>query len=569
MIIHHKNRYRRALSDSQKTNRMLSGSGSSSQSTALNPDLGSIPVENSTGSHPSSHSSLKLSLKIPPPDKINTTIVEGTAHAKTNTNSSATSRQTVELPTPMSASPQSSILNTPNNALKLSGVQSTSATPQDRENTPLGASYSTQDASLLSPPDSNSTTPASSSSSSLSSVQSEHSSYSVTHKSLPSNNELNGALSRARKGNSVASQIETRASSNSFRPVGPAHLEHDYAKAREELSNAVAISAYELFGFSIPVRNAEMESKRPGKDQIPQLRDHPLVQKAAQALDKADEELEVALARGETFENTPIPDQWRWGSDLLRPYEWARPEPEVQEEPPRRRIRSRAEVVQPVEPRTRAQKKGKSDEVSAEEQADVEPSSVQANIGFEAQSLPDCVPSSASDNIQTLSHTSRSTTQPLAEDPATLPGSSSIPTVPLTSSTVASTVVELSQGEAKRKCGRPRKSLPEPITIQTQITPAASTPSPFRIKIRAPMPSSSRVSTAQASETTPPPTTGTTGTESLAATTAPLKRKRGRPRKYPVPITEQQEGLSPVVERKTKERPSKRRKVGSSESSRA
>ena len=117
---------------------------------------------------------------------------------------------------------------------------------------------------------------------------------------------------------------------NTHRPLGPAHLEHDYSLARTALSRAISQAVYDLYGFSIPVRDASVEARRPsGQGCLQAIRKHPLVRRACVGVDRADRALEDALGRGERWENTGVPDEWRWGSEVLRPFEWAWVPPEV------------------------------------------------------------------------------------------------------------------------------------------------------------------------------------------------------------------------------------------------
>lgn len=131
-----------------------------------------------------------------------------------------------------------------------------------------------------------------------------------------------------------------------LRPLGPAHLEHDYTRARHELSVAVAIAAYELYHFALPLRDSLHEARRPTSVDIPKLREHRAVQKAAKKVDEADKALEEALKRGQTWENTEVPACWRWGSEDERLQDamgWAYLEPEARYAKRRRGRRTRAE----------------------------------------------------------------------------------------------------------------------------------------------------------------------------------------------------------------------------------
>lgn len=113
-----------------------------------------------------------------------------------------------------------------------------------------------------------------------------------------------------------------------LRPLGPVHLEYEYTLARQGYSVAIATAAHELQGFSVPARSEPMKAKRPTKDCMLALKQHPLVRRTAKALDEADRALEEALGRGELWENTPIPAYCNWSSPHLQAeYEGAYIEP--------------------------------------------------------------------------------------------------------------------------------------------------------------------------------------------------------------------------------------------------
>ncbi|KAL5492124.1 hypothetical protein ACEPAI_3571 [Sanghuangporus weigelae] len=160
-----------------------------------------------------------------------------------------------------------------------------------------------------------------------------------------------------------------RPDARTLRPLGPKHLEYGYKVARKNLSAAVATAVDELFGFSIPVRNEEIEAKRPGKGCIPLLRQHPLVRKAADAVDEADRLLEEALARGENW-NTNVPDEWMRQDDQPE-YEWGYKKLEAKTEKEARRLRAR--IVRPNNSESRSRKrrtpKVKKDDVSGRKEA--------------------------------------------------------------------------------------------------------------------------------------------------------------------------------------------------------
>ncbi|THH07846.1 hypothetical protein EW145_g3100 [Phellinidium pouzarii] len=95
-----------------------------------------------------------------------------------------------------------------------------------------------------------------------------------------------------------------------IRPWGPRHLEYDYNEARKEFQGA-AYFALGQYGY-VPPRGV-VKFKAPPPYELPSmsdLRKIPSFQRACRRLDAADRALEEALARGETWENTPIPKEY-------------------------------------------------------------------------------------------------------------------------------------------------------------------------------------------------------------------------------------------------------------------
>ncbi|KAH8111786.1 hypothetical protein DFH11DRAFT_1879693 [Phellopilus nigrolimitatus] len=108
-----------------------------------------------------------------------------------------------------------------------------------------------------------------------------------------------------------------------FRPLGPRHLEHSYHAAYTAFRLALALAYYALYGIAPPLRAPTPIARPPFARARAALLAVPGVRKAARAVDAADADLEEALKRGELWANTPVPDEWRWGSTRLQGYEWA------------------------------------------------------------------------------------------------------------------------------------------------------------------------------------------------------------------------------------------------------
>lgn len=364
-----------------------------------------------------------------------------------------------------------------------------------------------------------------------------------------------------------------------LRPLGPAHLEHDYTRARHELSAAVAIAAYDLYQFALPLRDAASEARRPSALDIPRLRAHPAVQKAATAVDRADRALEEALRRGETWENAEVPACWRWGSGdekLEACMEWAYLEPEIRPAKRRRGRKTRAEVEVEMKARelglsveedegsvvrTRGQKR----RAETQEEEDVVQMEDENDEGDDEASADerDVKPRSASVSLaKPRGRPQFSRNVSTASAPAHV-------FAPSSTTSVAGVV------QVKRPRGRPRK-YPRPETNagprpSSQKTSTSSTASPSGMTIRL-KPSASTLSqllkkasgdvkstsiTAGTMSATipasaddparPPPKAETEPRVQTPSHTAsptfspspnvPLKRPRGRPRKYALPGT--------------------------------
>lgn len=112
------------------------------------------------------------------------------------------------------------------------------------------------------------------------------------------------------------SSLSSRRSNRRFdaRPWGPRHLEYDYNEARKEFQSA-AYYALGQFGYVPPSRTALAIGKvivNPNSlPSMNNLRRIALFRSACERLDAADAALEEAIARGETWENTPVPVAYR------------------------------------------------------------------------------------------------------------------------------------------------------------------------------------------------------------------------------------------------------------------
>ncbi|TDL26496.1 hypothetical protein BD410DRAFT_881926 [Rickenella mellea] len=94
------------------------------------------------------------------------------------------------------------------------------------------------------------------------------------------------------------------------RPWGPRHLEYDYSEARKEFQSA----AYFALGQSgyVPPRGRSKNSVVLTEDlpSMEELRKVPLFRKACEKLDRTDKALEIAIALGQTWDNTPVPSHY-------------------------------------------------------------------------------------------------------------------------------------------------------------------------------------------------------------------------------------------------------------------
>lgn len=314
---------------------------------------------------------------------------------------------------------------------------------------------------------------------------------------------------------SSSTRIGTRAQTASYRPAGPAHLEHAYSLARAEFQTALLVAAYELFGFSVPVRNAEMEARRPTRAQYPLLRAHPLVKRAAERVDALDAALERAIAKGRLWENTPIPDEYRWTEEKLEEYEWAYLPPEqqqqlVKEKKDRERKESEASSVEPRVTRSAKRRAEASEEDDDDESASVPVQATTEEADTDASEdeapapkrrrgrPPKAVVSEGEDGAL-------DSDSPPAE--VSTPAKKSI-TATNTKTSLVSSRSSSSESplHARRKRGRPLKVKQEDTPLKTDDAPAEKTDAHAR-----------------------------KASEDEAVT--PGKRKRGRPRKDALPPT--------------------------------
>ncbi|TCD71670.1 hypothetical protein EIP91_005436 [Steccherinum ochraceum] len=104
-----------------------------------------------------------------------------------------------------------------------------------------------------------------------------------------------------------------------YHPLGPRHLEYDYHVAHEELKSAT-IRAAQSLQYPWPKRKGNASGARSKRGQSsddlvrPTLAmilhaKFPDVERARKLVNEADERLQEALERGETWDNTPVPEE--------------------------------------------------------------------------------------------------------------------------------------------------------------------------------------------------------------------------------------------------------------------
>lgn len=112
-----------------------------------------------------------------------------------------------------------------------------------------------------------------------------------------------------------------------IRPWGPRHLEYDYHKAYKEFQSA-AYYALGQFGYA-PTRGSSRGALPNALPSMADLRKVPYFQKACQQLDKADRALEEALASDQTWDNTPVPEEYfQYSLEDLSPEDMRRERPD-------------------------------------------------------------------------------------------------------------------------------------------------------------------------------------------------------------------------------------------------
>ncbi|KAL5512928.1 hypothetical protein ACEPAH_3326 [Sanghuangporus vaninii] len=455
----------------------------------------------------------------------------------TTENTKTTIPHGISVPTPSTALSETASATDQSTGTELTMVcvDSTSGPDADTD-----SSRATPVTALESPPSSSASSPVPSSPSSSPSSSTDASSYSATQEEEQRTCSVDDAPRRntGNRRQAAINRPDAGSINNSLRPLGPRHLEHDYKIARKKLSAAVAVAVNELFGFSVPVRNEETEAKRPGKECIPLLRQHPLVRRAASAVDEADRLLEEALARGENWASA-IPKEWEW--DENHPdYEWAYNEPEAETEKKARRIKARIDIPKTFKPRTRTRKRQtpEAEEGEASDNKEANPSgSVDDTLQIRAKSTDPSLDTTIG-GLGERERRSRSCSVSVLESDL-----SSAPAV------IAEADLPLAPVSEKRDRGGPQRAIPDTSGSVMKIEIAAVT-------TQTPVLGSSmmRFRLDPPTESKPPPA-------------PPAKRKRGRPRKHPlpppVPTLEQlpKNAAAAMAAQESERRSSKRRKI--------
>lgn len=110
-------------------------------------------------------------------------------------------------------------------------------------------------------------------------------------------------------------------------PEGPRHLEYDVTKARQHYEEAVYAALYDHFGYApTPMHRRSHVGFNPnlGPEDRAVIKADWRVLKAAKILNETHKQVQDALAKGQTWDNTPIPAEWKWGSGFLQPLEHLR-----------------------------------------------------------------------------------------------------------------------------------------------------------------------------------------------------------------------------------------------------
>lgn len=132
------------------------------------------------------------------------------------------------------------------------------------------------------------------------------------------------------KGKSHKKQARTRVTVTKpvepeYRPLGPRHLEYDYAMAHKQYKQVLytALGSLGYYGTGKgKVRGVSDPEERAGI--VRQVKEMPSVKRAAFRLDFADEQLEEALANDQTWENTNVPEEMQWANQDFGEEEWVR-----------------------------------------------------------------------------------------------------------------------------------------------------------------------------------------------------------------------------------------------------
>lgn len=129
--------------------------------------------------------------------------------------------------------------------------------------------------------------------------------------------------SAARAANATRGQPED----DNIHPEGPRHLEYDVTIALRNFNEAVYAALYDHFRYTpAPLHRRSLvgfnPNLEPGASAV--IKADWRVLKAAKLLNDAHKQVRDALARGETWDNTPIPEEWKGESECLEPLEHLR-----------------------------------------------------------------------------------------------------------------------------------------------------------------------------------------------------------------------------------------------------
>lgn len=129
--------------------------------------------------------------------------------------------------------------------------------------------------------------------------------------------------SAARAANATRGQPED----DDLHPEGPRHLEYDVTIALRNFKEAVYAALYDNFRYApAPLHRRSLvgfnTNLEPGASAV--IKADWRVLKAAKTLNEAHKQVRDALAKGETWDNTPIPEEWKGESECLTPLEHLR-----------------------------------------------------------------------------------------------------------------------------------------------------------------------------------------------------------------------------------------------------